>query len=87
MLMFLHIWDKAWCLLSYEQFKIPGFSTPLRRERDQYGGGLLVFVREDMQAKHLSNESTLIEGIYIEPNFRNIALYIQSKQKYLNKPV
>ena len=27
-----------------EQFKIPTSSTPFRRDRDQYGGGLLVFV-------------------------------------------
>ena len=53
-----------------EQFKIPGFSTPFMRDCDQYGRGLLVFVREDISAKHLSSESTPIEGIYVEPNFR-----------------
>ena len=30
-----------------EKFKIPSFSIPFRRDRDQYGGGLLFFVRED----------------------------------------
>ena len=53
-----------------DQFKIPGFSTPFRRDCDQYGGGLLVFVREDIPVKHLSSESTPIEGIYVELNFR-----------------
>ena len=53
-----------------DQFKILGFSTPFRRDRDQYGGGLLVFVREDIPAKHLSSENTPIEGIYVELNFR-----------------
>ena len=43
--------------------------SPLRRDHDQYGGGLLVFVREDIPAKHLSSESTPIEGIYVELNF------------------
>ena len=41
-----------------EQFKIPDFSTPFRRDRDQYGGGLLIFVREDIPAKHFSSEIT-----------------------------
>ena len=41
-----------------DQFKIPDFSTPFRRDRDQYGGELLVFVREDIPAKYLSSEST-----------------------------
>ena len=52
------------------QFKIPGFSTPFRRGRDQYGPGLLVFVREDIPAKYLSSESTPIEGTYAELKFR-----------------
>ena len=52
-----------------DQFKISGFSTPFSRDRDQYGGGLLIFVREDIPAKHLSSESTPIEGIYVELNF------------------
>ena len=53
-----------------EQFKISGFSTPFRRDRDQYSGELLIFVTEAIQAKYLSSESIPIEGIYIELNFR-----------------
>ena len=45
-------------------------STPFRRDRDQYGGGLHVCVREDITAKHLSRKSTPIEGIYVKLNFR-----------------
>ena len=45
-------------------------STPFRRDRDQYGGGLHVCVREDITAKHLSRKSTPIAGIYVELNFR-----------------
>ena len=37
-----------------DQFKIPSFSTPFWRDRSQYGGGLLVFLREEILAKHLS---------------------------------
>ena len=53
-----------------DQFKVPGFSTPFRRDRDQYVGGFLAFIKEDIPAKHLSSESTPIEGIYVELNFR-----------------
>ena len=41
-----------------EQLKTLGFSTPFRGDCDQYGGGLLVFVREDIPVKHLSSQST-----------------------------
>ena len=44
-----------------EYFKIQGFSTPFKGDRDQYGEGLHVFVREEIPAKHLSNDSTLTE--------------------------
>ena len=44
-----------------DQFKIPGFSAPFRRDCDQYSGGRLVFVREDIPAKHLSSEIPLLK--------------------------
>ena len=34
-------------------FPFSPFSTHFRRDRDQHGGGLLVFVREDIPDKHL----------------------------------
>ena len=43
------------------QFKIPGFATPFRRDRNEFGGGIMVFAREDIPA---------IEGIFIEIIFR-----------------
>ena len=52
-----------------DQFKIPGLSTPFRRDCDKYGGGLLIFVRKDTPAKYLSSESTPTKGIYVELNF------------------
>ena len=52
------------------QFKILGFSTLFSRDREQYGGRLLVFLREDIPAKHLLSESSPIESIYIELSFR-----------------
>ena len=53
-----------------EHLKISGFSTPFRRDLDQYGAGLHDIVREDMPAKHLSSESTPIGGMYIKLNLR-----------------
>ena len=52
------------------QFKIPGYSSPFRLDRDQNGGGIMVFVREDITAKFLSCEDKPIEALFIELNFR-----------------
>ena len=47
------------------QFKIYVFNTPFRVDRDQKGGGIMLYVREDLPAKLLSigrtNESWLVE--------------------------
>lgn len=53
---------------SIGQFKISGFSAPFNRDRDQYGGDLLIFVRKDIPIKHLSSEIIPIMGNYIELN-------------------
>ena len=52
------------------QFKIPGYSSPFRLDRDQNGGDIMVFVREDITAKFLSCEDKPIEALFIELNFR-----------------
>ena len=31
-----------------DQFKIPGFGTPFRLERDMFGGGILVHIQENI---------------------------------------
>ena len=33
------------------QLKIPGYSSPVRLDRDQNGGRIMVFVRQDITAK------------------------------------
>ena len=38
------------------QFKIPIYASPFRLDRNQNGGGILVFVREDIPLKFLSCE-------------------------------
>ena len=51
------------------QFKIPGFTSPFRRDRNEFGGGIMVFVRENIPSKVISRETFSIEGMFIELNF------------------
>ena len=48
------------------QFKILGYSSPFRLDRDQNGGDIMVFVHEDIPAKFLSFEDKPIEALLIE---------------------
>ena len=54
------------------QFTISGYSRPFRRDRDANGGGLLVFVRDEIPCRHLDNHTICkgFESIFIELNFR-----------------
>ena len=55
-----------------EQFNIDGFSTPFRLDRNALGGGLLIYVRNNIPCRQL-NKHTLqpnVEGIFIELNLR-----------------
>ena len=65
-----------------EQFFIEGFKTPYRQDRNKFGGGVMIYIREDIPSKIL-DEHTFpdvpfenndnfgpIEGIFIEINLR-----------------
>ena len=53
------------------QFIISGFSKPFRLDRNRNGGGVLIFVREDIPTKELSSFFPEdIEGVLIEINLR-----------------
>ena len=52
------------------QFKISGFSRPFRLDRNSNGGGIMLFVREDIPAKLIFTEVSPIEGFYVEINLR-----------------
>ena len=56
------------------QFLIEGYSTPLRLNRDRHGGGILIYVREDIPYKELKSEDITggIECIFFEINLRKI---------------
>ena len=54
------------------QFRIDGFSTPFRLDRNRFGGGALIYVREDIPCKPLTKHFLPddIEGIFVEINLR-----------------
>ena len=54
------------------QFHIDGFKTPYRLDRNQNGEGIMLYIREDIPSKSLS-ETKLdneIENIFIEIDLR-----------------
>ena len=51
------------------QFKIPGYASYFRLDQNQDGGGISVFVREDIPVKFLSSEEKPIEAFFFELNF------------------
>ena len=51
------------------QFLLNGFSKPYRLDRCSNGGGILLYIRDDIPARLLSN-SNKTESIFVEINFR-----------------
>ena len=71
------------------QFYIPGYRTPYRKDRDALGGGVMIYVREDIPSnilmKHKMDEN--VETLLIEVNLRKtklllIAVYNSPTPKY-----
>ena len=53
-------------------FVIDGFCTPYRLDRDSNGGGVMLYVREDIPSNFLAtDEKNHIESFYVELNLRN----------------
>ena len=52
------------------QFLISGYSSPYRLDRNCRGGGIMLYVREDIPSKLLLIDNQPIEGFYIEINLR-----------------
>ena len=54
------------------QFLIDGFSPPYRLDRHANGGGIMLYVREDIPSKLLpNNQDSEIENIFVEINLRS----------------
>ena len=60
------------------QFHIDGYATPFRRDRNKHGGGILIYVREDIPCKLLDKHifPDDIEGLFVELNFRKSKLLL-----------
>ena len=56
------------------QFVLDGYSIPYRRDRDRNGGGILIYVREDIPSKILTRHTFPddIEGLFVELNLKNV---------------
>ena len=54
------------------QFKMDGFAIPFRLDRNCNGGGILIYVREDIPCKQLTKHTFPgdIEGVFVEINLR-----------------
>ena len=51
------------------QFKIKGYSRPYRLDRNEYGGGLLLYVRQDIPSKLVRKEKDY-EAFFVEVNLK-----------------
>jgi hypothetical protein len=56
-----------------QQFFMQGFGKPFRADRNCFGGGIFIYVRENIPCRRLLNYSLPedIEGIFVELNLRN----------------
>ena len=52
------------------QFLLDGYCDPFRFDRDGNGGGILLYIRDDIPSKLLSKNKN-IEGFFVELNLRN----------------
>ena len=53
------------------QFLVEGFCTPYRLYRNSKGGGILLYVREDIPSNLITVDINPIESFYVELNLRN----------------
>ena len=80
------------------QFLIPGYSSPYRLDRNCHGGGIMLYVREDIPSKLLLIDELPIEKFYVEikkrkkkwllcgsynPNKNNISNHLDSLSRNL----
>ena len=56
---------------SDDQFFLDNFRAPFQLDRNRNGGGILLFIRNDIPVKVGSTNDWPIENFYVELNFRN----------------
>ena len=47
------------------------FSDPFRLDRNYKGGGIILYIREDISSRLVSIESSQVEDFFVEINLRN----------------
>ena len=71
-----------------EQFHIHGFSEPYKFDRNSNGGGILLYIRENIPSKLILTKIT-IEGFFIEINLRkkggSFAVHITQKKSLISE--
>ena len=70
-----------------KQFLIPGYKKPYRRDRNIHGGGVMIYVREDIPSDILIKHKTPtnIEAIFVEINLRKNKLLLVGTYHSTNK--
>ena len=53
------------------QFMINGFIAPFRLDLNGKGGGVILYIREDIRSRLVSAEFDQVEGFFVEINLRN----------------
>ena len=53
-----------------DQFFLDGFGTLFRLDWNANGGGIMLFIRNDIRAKAVSTDDSTIESFYVELNLR-----------------
>ena len=66
-------------------FLIDGFSQPYRIDRNSSGGGIMLYVREDIPSNLLKVESLPIEGFYVELKLQSKNCRRAAYEKVLQK--
>ena len=57
-------------------FLIHGFSSPYRLDRDSKGGGIMLYIREDIPSNFVASDNKPIESLYVELNLQNVKMLI-----------
>ena len=69
------------------QFVIKGYSTPFRLDRNQNGGGLLLYVREDIPCRILTEYTPEkpIENLFVETKLRSRKWLLEVSNSFMEQ--
>ena len=61
-----------------KQFLIPGYNKPYRLDRNRNGGGVMIYVKENVPSKQIKKHNFVkkIEGLFVEINLRKTKLLL-----------